>query len=848
MPRKRIKCPADYDDPMQSDSDHREDPSYSQEDENASLCPPSPQLSGGSSRQYRTRQRQQKKRGTPETTQREQNAPPSPTSPQVSGVSALFRKRQREKSNQSRQYTFEEAERILNDRRNRITTPTQQEDDDEISRPATDSLSSRHRKCHRKKPSVVWEHVTKSPTEDIVNCNHCAKKWEGLNGSTSNPLKHIKDDHYDKLTDEQKAKMSQNGETSGKGGTLPRRTLYKKLFQDGPLPRNHKAVKRVDAKLARVLISSIASWSLLDNAHFGAFCDEILSGRYNLPTRTYMLNNVINPMFQETKEHIRKELKKCKNIGLTTDAWTSIVQQSFITVTAHIIDDDFKLVSYVLDTQEIKERHTSENLLHHLHTVLKDYDIQVGDQHQITLNFNATNRNDIHEEDIESDEELNFLNTENDIHEVTINEDSQSQTQDLLLQLPDCMLDEHSQHSVHSTQSSNTDILCPHLTFTSDNASDICKAIKKIGQFVWFGCAGHHLNLIAQAGFKQVQAAAFLVKKCKRIVEHIRSSVPASYMLLKYQELLELPLHRVLQENNTRWWSILLMMQSLMENMNAITIVLGHNGKSHLILNYYEQNNINLLIKLLKPFKECGEKLSSETNVTISLIIPLFEKLKKHLTINAIDTTLIQNMKTKMLAKLKSRYSSDQMKILKTCTLLDIRNKSITYVANHYDQLEKDVTDIMGNQGQSQQVIPATQGQELQNLSSFDGNSSAEKSIFDYDDDVIDETQLIESDTVKIEIRHYRSLTMSAEVKDKCNLLDWWQNNKAKFPCLFKTAQAYLHIPATSVPSERIFSLAGYIVCDRRSKILATNVNKSIFLKRNEKHIPPETSIWSSSG
>ena len=318
-------------------------------------------------------------------------------------------------------------------------------------------------------------------------------------------------------------------------------------------------------------------------------------------------------------------------------------------------------------------------------------------------------------------------------------------------------------------------------------------------------------------------------------------------MLLKYQEELELPLHRVLQENNTRWWSILLMMQSLMDKMTAVTLVLGNNNKSHLILNHNDKSSICCIIKLLKPFKECGEKLSSESNVTISLIIPLFDKLKKHLSANAIDTTLIKDMKTKMLAKLKTRYTPEQMKILKTCTLLDIRNKSCNYVANHFDQLEKDVKEILGNHEESQQEIPATQGQELHNLSSFDGNASNEKSIFAFEDDVIDESLFIESDTLKNEIRHYRSLAMSADVKDKINVLEWWKGNKAFFPCLFRAAQAYLHIPATSVPSERIFSLAGYIVCDRRSKILATNVNKSIFLKKNEKHVPPETSIWASS-
>ena len=88
---------------------------------------------------------------------------------------------------------------------------------------------------------------------------------------------------------------------------------------------------------------------------------------------------------------------------------------------------------------------------------------------------------------------------------------------------------------------------------------------------------------------------------------------------------------------------------------------------------------------------------------------------------------------------------------------------------------------------------------------------------------------------------------MSATQKRNTNVLNWWKENQKSYPNLFKLAKAYLHIPATSVPSERIFSLAGYIVRDRRSRILADNVNKAIFLKRNAKHIPPETSIWSPS-
>ena len=107
-----------------------------------------------------------------------------------------------------------------------------------------------------------------------------------------------------------------------------------------------------------------------------------------------------------------------------------------------------------------------------------------------------------------------------------------------------------------------------------------------------------------------------------------------------------------------------------------------------------------------------------------------------------------------MLAKLKTRYTSEQIKILKTCTLLDIRNKTCKYVANDFGQLEKDVKEILGNPiaDQSQQEIPATEGQELENLSSFEGNAS---NIFAFEDDIVDENSVIQSDKLQNEMKHY---------------------------------------------------------------------------------------------
>ena len=106
------------------------------------------------------------------------------------------------------------------------------------------------------------------------------------------------------LSDEDKGSLSNNGATSGKTGV--RRTLSRKIYEQGALARGHPSVKETDRKVAKVILSSCASWSLVDNEAFGELCSELLGGRYNLPSRYYIQENVMKPMYEETKVHIKK--------------------------------------------------------------------------------------------------------------------------------------------------------------------------------------------------------------------------------------------------------------------------------------------------------------------------------------------------------------------------------------------------------------------------------------------------------------------------------------------------------------------------------------------------------------
>ena len=67
------------------------------------------------------------------------------------------------------------------------------------------------------------------------------------------------------------------------------------------------------------------------------------------------------------------------------------------------------------------------------------------------------------------------------------------------------------------------------------------------------------------------------------------------------------------------------------------------------------------------------------------------------------------------------------------------------------------------------------------------------------------------------------------------NVFTFWKERQAKLPLLSGLANKFLSIPASSVPSERIFSAAGLIISARRSCLKPSNADKLIFLNKNWK-------------
>ena len=80
-------------------------------------------------------------------------------------------------------------------------------------------------------------------------------------------------------------------------------------------------------------------------------------------------------------------------------------------------------------------------------------------------------------------------------------------------------------------------------------------------------------------------------------------------------------------------------------------------------------------------------------------------------------------------------------------------------------------------------------------------------------------------------------LTYKAEPRPNTDAhpLKWWKEMEYRYPFLARLAMALMCTPATSVPSERVFSTADDIVTQNRVCLHPKHVDTLVFLKKNMK-------------
>jgi len=88
-------------------------------------------------------------------------------------------------------------------------------------------------------------------------------------------------------------------------------------------------------------------------------------------------------------EIIQNNMSASKSIACTSDCWSSLSQHNNITITAHIIDDQWCSKSFTLTNHQMEESHSAVNLVHQLENTFDKW--KIGGKIMIVVTDNAKN-------------------------------------------------------------------------------------------------------------------------------------------------------------------------------------------------------------------------------------------------------------------------------------------------------------------------------------------------------------------------------------------------------------------------------------------------------------------------
>ena len=283
-------------------------------------------------------------------------------------------------------------------------------------------------------------------------------------------------------------------------------------------------------------------------------------------------------------------LEEAEFLTITTDTWTSLCVENYMTVTAHYVDKEWCFKSILLECFNFPQQHTAENIRNELLTILQ--------------NWNVSER-------------------------------------------------------VH--------------TVVTDNARNVTAAVKLTG---WnhLPCLAHTLNLVVQDAMKVIEE---FHKKVKHIVEYFHRSCTAAAKLRDMQNQMLGKSLKLVMDVVTRWNSSFQMFKRLCEIQAPLDATLGvlHNPVD--TLNAEEWLVLQEFCFILKPFDEITTELSSETQVTVSKIIPMISGLYSFINrTDTIKSTQGTNLKNQLLLGLSSRFNKlEYNSLLSKSTALDPRFK-----------------------------------------------------------------------------------------------------------------------------------------------------------------------------
>lgn len=151
------------------------------------------------------------------------------------------------------------------------------------------------------------------------------------------------------------------------------------------LPPNSVRGQRITRAVASFIAKDIRPFSVVENPGFRHLLTT-LEPRYKLPSRSHFSEKVIPELYLETKAQVMASMRQAHRVAITCDSWTSVATESYVTITAHYISEDWNILSHVRQTRAVYESHTGAHLAELLSHVVDEWQLSHKDVMLVTDN------------------------------------------------------------------------------------------------------------------------------------------------------------------------------------------------------------------------------------------------------------------------------------------------------------------------------------------------------------------------------------------------------------------------------------------------------------------------------
>ena len=214
----------------------------------------------------------------------------------------------------------------------------------------------------------------------------------------------------------------------------------------------------------------------------------------------------------------------------------------------------------------------------------------------------------------------------------------------------------------------------------------------------------------------------------------------------------------------------------------------------------------------LETIASASTLLGADTEVTLSMIVPCLNKIKKSLTKPVKKANAVaEKLRMELLSTLQERFKDELIpsSLVFIATALDIRVKNLATDAT-WKELKR--------------LVQARRDEILTHQPNYFSGYHSARAQAEYEDNsslmnfVSDEIATVEEEPKLLPIDKQISNYIGME-QEHTDPIIWFLSRKAQFPDLHDFAVKVLSIQASEVASERAFSLAGRIYSKERASM-----------------------------